>query len=51
MTRLLDGRHHLERLAMEQAGAVDYLITAPSLREVAANIRREGLPAMGFVFP
>ena len=27
MTRLLDGRHHLERFAMEQAGEVDYLIT------------------------
>ncbi len=26
-TRLLDGRHHLERFAMEQAGEVDYLIT------------------------
>jgi hypothetical protein len=28
VTRLLDGRHHLERFAMEQAGEVDYLITA-----------------------
>src|SRR3954452_18661664 len=27
VTRLLDGRHHLERFAMEQAGEVDYLIT------------------------
>ena len=27
MTRLLDGRHHLERFTMEQAGEVDYLIT------------------------
>jgi hypothetical protein len=27
VTRLLDGRHHLERSAMEQAGEVDYLIT------------------------
>ncbi len=27
MTRLLDGRHQLERFAMEQAGEVDYLIT------------------------
>ena len=27
MTRLLDGRHHLERFAMEQAGEMDYLIT------------------------
>ena len=27
MTRLLDGRHHLERFAMEQAGEVDYVIT------------------------
>jgi hypothetical protein len=26
-TRLLDGRHHLERFAMEQAGEVDYLTT------------------------
>jgi hypothetical protein len=25
VTRLLDGRHHLERFAMEQAGEVDYL--------------------------
>jgi hypothetical protein len=24
--RLLDGRHHLERSAMEQAGEVDYLV-------------------------
>jgi hypothetical protein len=24
VTRLLDGRHHLERFAMEQAGEVDY---------------------------
>jgi hypothetical protein len=29
VTRLLDGRHHLERFAMEQAGEVDYLITSP----------------------
>ena len=27
VTRRLDGRHHLERFAMEQAGEVDYLIT------------------------
>jgi hypothetical protein len=27
VARLLDGRHHLERFAMEQAGEVDYLIT------------------------
>jgi hypothetical protein len=27
VTRLLDGRHRLERSAMEQAGEVDYLIT------------------------
>jgi len=27
VTRLLDGRHHLERFAMEQAGEVDCLIT------------------------
>ena len=27
VTRLLDGRHRLERFAMEQAGEVDYLIT------------------------
>lgn len=26
MTRLLDGRHNLERFVMEQAGEVDYLI-------------------------
>jgi alkanesulfonate monooxygenase SsuD/methylene tetrahydromethanopterin reductase-like flavin-dependent oxidoreductase (luciferase family) len=26
VTRLLDGRHHLERFAMEQAGEVDYLM-------------------------
>jgi hypothetical protein len=26
VTRLLDGRHHLEWFAMEQAGEVDYLI-------------------------
>jgi hypothetical protein len=27
VTRLLQGRHQLERFAMEQAGEVDYLIT------------------------
>jgi len=27
VTRLLDGRHHLERFAMEQAGEVDCPIT------------------------
>jgi hypothetical protein len=27
VTRLLDGRHHLEQFAMDQAGEVDYLIT------------------------
>jgi hypothetical protein len=26
VTRLLDGRHHLERFAMEQPGEMDYLI-------------------------
>ena len=31
MTRLLDGRHHLERFTMEQAGEVDYLITRTPL--------------------
>jgi hypothetical protein len=28
VTRVLDGRHHLERFAMEQAGEVDYMIDA-----------------------
>ena len=27
MTRLLDGRHHLERFAMEHTGEVNYLNT------------------------
>ena len=39
MTRLLDGRHHLERFAMEQAGEVDYLITLEGQR-----VRRKGEP-------
>src|ERR1022692_3949886 len=32
VTRLLDGRHHLERFAMEQAGEVDYLKSPSCLR-------------------
>jgi hypothetical protein len=31
VTRLLDGRHRLERFAMEQAGEVDYLITSRTI--------------------
>jgi hypothetical protein len=33
VTRLPDGRHHLERFAMEQAGEADYLITVAFLPE------------------
>jgi hypothetical protein len=39
VTRLLDGRHHLERFAMEQAGEVDCLITGHH-RE--GRVRRTG---------
>ena len=50
MNRLLDGRHHLDRFAMEQAGEVDYLITwrdnefvgRVSLHRVVVRVRIDG---------
>jgi hypothetical protein len=50
VTRLLNGRHHLERFAMEQAGEVDYLITwrdnelvgRVSLTPVVVRVRIDG---------
>jgi hypothetical protein len=42
VTRLLDGRHHLERFAMEQAGEVDYLITWMSSSDGLHSPMRNG---------
>jgi len=50
VNRLLDGRHHLDRFAMEQAGEVDYLITwrdnefvgRVSLHRVVVRVRIDG---------
>jgi len=61
VTRLLDGRHHLERFAMEQAGEVDYLITwtdefvgrvsLTPCRRAGANRRCFAFPEVAFVPP
>ena len=44
MTRLLDGRHHLERFTMEQAGEVDYLITRTPLTPCSPQPQRKDTP-------
>jgi hypothetical protein len=55
VTRLLDGRHHLERFAMEQAGEVDYLITWRDNEFVGrvslTPCRRAGANRRCFAFP
>ena len=55
MTRLLDGRHQLERFAMEQAGEVDYLITWRDNEFVGrvslTPCRRAGANRRCFAFP
>jgi hypothetical protein len=55
VTRLLDGRHHLERFAMEQAGEVDYLITWRDNEFVGrvslTPCRRAGANQQYFAFP
>jgi len=54
VTRLLDGRHHLERFAMEQAGEVDYLITWRDEfvgRVSLTPCRRAGANRRCFAFP
>ena len=54
VTRLLDGRHHLEGSAMEQAGEVDYLITWRDEfvgRVSLTPCRRAGANRRCFAFP